>query len=143
MEHPERCRWTGTLFGVTGRTALARAGERLAEQHLAERHHLVTVAMNLRVAVEDLRGELDVVMRDPRSGLLVVCEVKSRTVSSGDRVAETLSAQQCARIRRMTSVLLAAGTLHARSVRFDLATVEVADRSHAPTATLRHLEGAW
>jgi len=137
------CTWTA-LRGVTAdRAAFARAGERLAAEHLVEVHGLDPVATNLRVACEGLRGELDVVMRDARSGLLVVCEVKARTGASGAGAVEALGARQQARIRRMTAVLLADGTLRARGVRFDLVTVDVAERASDAPATLRHLPGAW
>jgi putative endonuclease len=137
------CAWTATLGGAADRTALARAGERLAVAHLAEVHGLEPVATNLRVACEGLRGELDVVMRDARIGLLVVCEVKSRTAARGAGAVEALGMRQRTRIRRMTAVLLADGTLRARGVRFDLVTVDVAARTADAPATLRHLPDAW
>jgi putative endonuclease len=137
------CTWAAACGRATDRTALARAGEGYAAVHLAEVHGLEPVATNLRVALEGLRGELDVVMRDARSGLLVVCEVKSRTGASGAGAVEALGARQRARIRRMTAVLLADGTLRARGVRFDLVTVDVAARGVGATAQLRHLAGAW
>jgi Holliday junction resolvase-like predicted endonuclease len=125
---------------------LARAGERLAVTHLSEVHGLELVATNLRVAVDGLRGELDVVMQDSRSGLLVVCEVKSRTVprvSGGAGALEALGARQQARIRRMVAVLLADRTLQARGVRFDLVALDAAAPRAEPGATLQHLAGAW
>jgi len=135
------CRWTATLEDG-GRQRLARAGERAAAAHLVASHGLVVVATNVRVAVEDLRGELDVVARSPRDGLLVVCEVKTRTCSPHAVEGEALGARQRARIRRMTAVLLADGTLRARCVRFDLVTAAV-PRGGAGPATLAHLPGAW
>jgi putative endonuclease len=137
------CTWTAACSGSTDRAALARAGEGIAAAHLADVHGLAPVAMNLRVAVEELRGELDVVMRDARSGLLVVCEVKTRTGASGAGALEALGARQRARIRRMTAVLLADGTLRARGVRFDLVTIDVAAPGRGGAAAVRHLAGAW
>ena len=138
MDRTGTCRWRAPHVAAPGRTALARVGERLAAEHLADRHDLEVVATNLRVAVEDLRGELDVVMRDHR-GLLVVCEVKARTRAGGAGALEVLGARQRGRIRRMTAVLLADGTLRARSVRFDLVTLDVAP----DVLRLAHLAGAW
>ncbi len=138
----DRCTWTAACAGGADRVLLARTGEQLAVRHLVEVHGLETVAMNLRVAVEGLRGELDVVVRDPRTGLLVVCEVKSRTAASGGAL-EALGARQRARIRRMAGVLLADRTLSARRVRFDLVTLDVGGRRADPVATLQHLAGAW
>ena len=137
------CRISVPAVEVTGRVALARAGERLAAEHLVAAHGLTIVAMNLRVALEDLRGELDVVAHDERTGLLVVCEVKARTRATGAGASEALGARQQARLRRMTSVLLAQRRLRARRVRFDLIAVDlVASRADAP-ATLHHHAGAW
>ena len=130
-----------------GRAALGRAGERLACVHLVEVHGLVPVATNLRVAVEDLRGELDVVVRDPRSGTLVVCEVKTRTGNAGGGAREALGPRQQARIRRMTAVLLASGRLQGRRVRFDLVTVDVLAPRSEPRSDaavrLGHVPDAW
>jgi len=134
------CRWTAPrpLAGERGRSAFARTGERLAAAHLADEHALEVLATNVRVAVEDLRGELDVVARDRRSGLLVVCEVKSRAGRAAGGALEALGARQQARIRRMTGVLLADGTLRAREVRFDLVTLDLGRE-----AQLVHHAGAW
>lgn len=123
--------------------AFARAGERLAAEHLDTEHGLALVALNLRVSVEGLRGELDVVATDHRTGLLVVCEVKSRTAATGAGALETLSPRQQQRIRRMTGLLLADRTLVARGVRFDLVTIDRPARGAGATVTLRHLAGAW
>ena len=137
------CRTAVDAVDVTDRAALARATERLAADHLVAAHGLTIVATNLRVALEDLRGELDVVAQDPVTGLLVVCEVKARTGATGAGASETLGARQQGRIRRMTSVLLAQRTLRARQVRFDLVTVDLGAPRHCTSATLRHHAGAW
>lgn len=126
-----------------GRAALGRAGERLALTHLVQVHGLVLVATTLRVAVEDLRGELDVVVRDPRSGTLVVCEVKTRTGSVAGGALAAFGPRQQARIRRMTAVLLASGQLQGRRIRFDLITVDVASPQPGADVRLDHLPDAW
>lgn len=141
MDTDDGCRWTAPLAEAGGRITLARAGERAAARHLATTHGLVVLATNLRVAIDELRGELDVVAHDPRSGLLVVCEVKSRRRATGAGAVETLGARQQVRIRRMTAALLADGTLRGRSVRFDLVAVDAT--THAADGTCRHLAGAW
>lgn len=148
MDAPDPCSWTSSLAGAQGRSALARAGERAAADHLARTHGLVTVATNVRVAVEDLRGELDLVAEDRGRGLVVVCEVKTRTSDAAGRAtrggaAEALGARQRARIRRMAAVLVADGTLRARRVRFDVVMVEVASGRIDRPARCRHLAGAW
>jgi len=143
LHDPDVCRWTSPCEGAPGRAALARAGERLAAEHLSTVHGLEAVARNLRVAVEGLRGEIDVVMRETSSGLLVVCEVKSRTHASGAGAVEAFGAAQQARIRRMTAALLATGRLRARGLRFDLVTLDVARTPTGRVGHLAHRAGAW
>jgi putative endonuclease len=122
------------------RGARGRLGERLAAEHLASVHDLDIVALNWRVAVDELRGELDLVARDGRDGTLVVCEVKTRTSARGrDGALASLTATQQRRIRRLTGVLLATGELRASRVRFDLVAVDLA----VSGATLMHLPDAW
>jgi putative endonuclease len=125
------------------RAALGRAGEELALAHLTQIHGLVPIATNLRVAVEDLRGELDVVVYDPRSQTLVVCEVKTRTGGAAGGALVALGPRQQVRIRRMTAVLLASGRLRGRRVRFDLVTVDVATPRTGSDARLSHVPDAW
>jgi putative endonuclease len=125
------------------RTALAREGEQLAADHLVHTHGFARVAVNLRVAVEDVRGELDVVVQDARIGLLVVCEVKTRTVGSGAEALISLGERQQRRIRRLTGVLLATGGLSARRVRFDLIAVDVLSRAVDAPRRLTHVADAW
>ena len=153
------CRWAARIDDVPrgpaapSRTRLARSGERLAATHLAGAHGLEIVALNHRVAMEDVRGELDVIARDPRIGLLVVCEVKSRSGRMSGGALGAMSPRQQARIRRMTAVLLATGELRARRVRFDLVAVDVTCSGAARTrgvgglaverADLTHLADAW
>jgi putative endonuclease len=140
---PDPCTWNVPAPEAAGRGELGRAGERLAATHLIDVHGLVIIATNLRVSVEELRGELDVVARDPRNGVLVVCEVKSRTSAGGAGALESLGTRQQVRIRRMTAVLLARGVLRARGVRFDLVTLDVASRGRGAQARLGHAAGAW
>jgi putative endonuclease len=118
-------------------------GERLAAEHLVAVHGFTLVALNLRVAVEDLRGELDVVVSDPRTGLLVVCEVKSRTAGSGAEALVALGVRQQQRIRRLTGVLLATGRLRGRRVRFDLVAVDALSRGAGASLRSTHLADAW
>ncbi len=139
------CRWSRRIDSgprapaAPSRTRLARTGERLAAAHLVEVHGLELVALNHRVAVEDVRGELDVIACDRRTGLLVICEVKSRSARAPGGALVTLGWRQQARIRRMTAVLLATGVLNAGRVRFDLVAVDVV----GSRAELTHLEDAW
>ena len=149
-EHPSGtsfgCRWRTPLgpiaSGAPGRAALGRAGEEAALAHLVTVHGLDLVARNRRVAVDGLRGELDLVLRDPRSGAVVVCEVKVRRAAGhlGGAVA-ALGPRQSARIRRLAGALLAMSDLRATAVRLDLVAVDVPPG--AAPAALVHLHAAW
>ena len=140
------CRWRSQLPAIAAgpgdRGRLGRAGEDAALVHLTGVHRLELVARNRRIAVDDLRGELDLVLRDPRSGVLVVCEVKVRRAAGhlGGAVA-ALGPRQSARIRRLTAALLATTALRAPAVRLDLVAVDV-PRGGGP-ASLTHLHAAW
>ncbi len=140
------CRWRAVLPATdavrTSRQALGRAGEDAALAHLVAVHGLDPVTRNRRIAVEGLRGELDLVLRDPRSGVLVVCEVKVRRAAGplGGAVA-ALGPRQSLRIRRLTAALLATSDLSATAVRLDLVAVDV-PRGAGPAA-LVHLHAAW
>jgi Holliday junction resolvase-like predicted endonuclease len=128
---------------------LGRAGEAAAAVHLVEVHGLELVARNWRIALDELRGELDLVLREPWSGTLVVCEVKSRTrAATRDGAAATLGPRQQARIRRLTGVFLAMGPVRAPRVRFDLVALDLSvgapgGQGRDRTARLTHLADAW
>jgi len=142
------CRWREPLGRAApggaspGRAALGRSGEDVALAHLVRVHGLDPVARNHRVAVDDLRGELDLVLRDPRSGLVVVCEVKTRVEADvhGGAVA-ALGPRQRARIRRLAAALPTTTGLRVRGLRLDLVAVDVSRRGGA--AALTHLTAAW
>lgn len=141
------CRWRTSLPVAApdhgdGRRHLGRVGEDAALAHLVAVHGLDLVVRNRRVVVDGLRGELDLVLRDPRSGVLVVCEVKVRRAAGrlGGAVA-ALGPRQSARIRRLTAALLATTDLRATAVRLDLVAVDVPRGAGA--AALTHLHAAW
>jgi len=146
-DHGRPCRWTGRIdesprsSAAPSRTRLARSGERLAAGHLADMHGLDILALNHRIAVDDVRGELDVVALDRRSRLLVVCEVKSRSSRTPGGALVALGVRQQARIRRMTAVMLATTALRAAGVRFDLVAVDVTGSDGR--AEFVHLPDAW
>jgi putative endonuclease len=138
-EHP--CVTDVTLQAVA---ALGRAGEDAAAAHLIGVHGLELVTRNWRIALDELRGELDLVLRDPGSGTLVVCEVKSRTrAATRDGAAATLGPRQQARIRRLTGVFLASGAVRPSRVRFDLVALDLGAQGRRGTARLTHLADAW
>jgi Holliday junction resolvase-like predicted endonuclease len=118
-----------------GRARLGARGEQLAAFHLVHHDGLEVIARNWRVVLDELRGELDVVARDPHDGTVVVCEVKTRRgAAARDGAVAALGPRQQARIRRMVGVLLATGELRARAVRFDLIALDLAATSSVPLA---------
>lgn len=141
------CRWTARVDAVArgttvpSRTRLARTGERLAAAHLAQHHGLDILALNHRIALEDVRGELDIIAFDAQRRVLIVCEVKARSSRASGGALVALSSRQQARIRRMTAVLLSTGRLRVARVRFDLVAVDLGGASGR--ADLVHLHDAW
>jgi putative endonuclease len=124
--------------------ALGRAGEDAAAAHLAGAHGLEIVARNWRIALEELRGELDLIAREPRSNTLVVCEVKSR-VRGATRggASAALGTRQQLRIRRLTAVMLATGDFPAARVRFDLVALDLGAHGRTSPTRLTHIPDAW
>jgi Holliday junction resolvase-like predicted endonuclease len=153
--HDDGCRWSAPLAAAPGRAGLGRAGlgraglgragEDAALAHLVRVHGLDPVARNHRIALDELRGELDLVLRDPRTGLVVVCEVKTRVAAAArDGAVAALGPRQRARIRRLASALAATTDLRPRGLRLDLVAVDVPGAgSGAAHASLLHLPAAW
>ena len=85
------------------RQALARRGEECVARHLARQGYQV-LGMNVRAG----RRELDVVAE--RDGLLVVCEVRSRSTDRYGSPAETIGYKKVQRVRQATRVWMRAST---------------------------------
>jgi len=67
-------------------------------------------------------GELDLVLRDPTDGVVVFCEVKTRSSDRFGSPAEAVGAKKQLRIRRLAAAwLMRHEGFHA--VRFDVASV--------------------
>lgn len=70
------------------------------------------------------RGEIDLVARrGGRGGVLVVCEVKTRSSLAFGHPAEAVTAQRQRRLRVLAAQWLAAHGPHGGEVRFDVAAV--------------------
>lgn len=69
-------------------------------------------------------GELDLVLVQRRQGLVVFCEVKTRSTDRFGTGLEAVTAAKQVRLRRLATLYLHASTLRARSVRFDVAAVQ-------------------
>ncbi len=119
-------------------TGVGTAGERLAATHLVADDGLRMLACNWRLSVGELRGELDLIAVDERSGVLVVCEVKTRR--DADRfggAAAAVSPRKRAKIRALTAAFLRDSERPYARVRLDLVAI---DLGRCPTLT--HLQGA-
>lgn len=98
------------------RRALGLAGEQLVARHL-ERAGFTIIGCNVKVG----RLELDVIAR--RDGLLVFCEVRTRTHDSFVDPIDTIDLRKQERIRRAACMFLANCGDDPREVRFDAASV--------------------
>jgi putative endonuclease len=107
--------------------ALGRRGEALAARYL-RRKGLYVVVRNWRCP----DGELDLVLR--RSGLLVVCEVKTRTSTNYGTPAESVTDDKAARIRRLARRWQLSNDLHHLPVRFDIVSI-LWRPGHVPVVT--------
>ncbi len=96
--------------------ALGRYGERVAEGHLTALG-MVVLDRNWRC---DL-GELDLVLRD--GGVLVACEVKTRSSLDYGSPHEAVTPQKLGRLRRLAMRWLAEHDVRCPDVRIDLVAV--------------------
>ena len=120
----------GTVFDMTAgapaphhptaeHLVLGRVGERAAEAAYVRRGYRV-VARNWRSHV----GELDLVFA--RSGLVVICEVKTRRSRRFGDPWQAVDARKQAKLRNVAQAFLIASGLRPDAVRFDVASVTVA-----------------
>lgn len=115
----------------TARARLGRRGEDLAAATLTAAG-LEVIARNWRCRA----GEIDLVARAP--GLLVICEVKTRSSHGHGTPAAAVTPRKQARLRTLAAAYLAATGHPPVRVRFDVVTVTW-PRGHAPT--VEHLQG--
>lgn len=116
-----------------GRQVLGTVGEQAACR-LLERKGYGIVARNYRVR----GGELDIVCE--RAGVLVFCEVKTRTSAVFGLPEEAVTPSKRNRIRRLALEYLRRERRRARSYRFDVVSVTVQD---GRVATVRHIVDAF
>lgn len=100
------------------RNDLGRAGEDLAASHLVA-NGLDVLDRNWR---DGRRGEIDIVARDPGTGTVVVCEVKTRVGTRYGTALEAVGPRKLTRLRRLARAWLAAHDTHG-AVRFDVVAV--------------------
>jgi putative endonuclease len=113
------------------RRALGAYGERLAARHLSERG-MVVLDRNWRCDA----GEIDLVLRD--GGVLVVCEVKTRTSHACGSPHEAVTSDKVARLRRLAARWVTEHDLHPPDIRIDLVAVTMQRRG---MPLLEHVEG--
>ena len=104
---------------MDARASTGRTGEAAAERQYVARGFRV-LARNWRCRV----GELDLVLE--RGHLLVFCEVKTRTSVRFGGGWQAVDARKQAKLRDVGEAFLLASRLRPRSVRFDVASVQLA-----------------
>jgi putative endonuclease len=115
------------------RTSTGRTGEDATERHYVARGFRV-LARNWRCRV----GELDLVLA--QGPLLVFCEVKTRTGSRFGGGWQAVDPRKQAKLRALGEAFLVASRLRPRSVRFDVASVQL---SRAGTVRVHVFEDAF
>jgi putative endonuclease len=100
------------------RRTLGEWGERLAAAHLTAAG-MVLLDRNWRTAA----GEIDIIARDGDS--LIFIEVKTRRTAQFGGVGEAVAPVKTRRLRALATQWLAVSGLRARTVRFDVVTVQV------------------
>jgi putative endonuclease len=111
------------VSGSTGSTAdgrrrLGSRGEEAAARWYAEVGYTV-VDRNWRCA----EGEIDLIAIEPPAGLVVICEVKTRSSTSYGYPEEAVTVAKQRRLRRLAARWLAEQSVPLRAVRFDVAAV--------------------
>jgi putative endonuclease len=119
------------------RHRLGIAGEEIALRHL-ERRGCELVARNHRTRF----GEIDLIVREPRTSTLVFCEVKTRRAGPGNPW-DALGPAKREQVRRMALAYLTdvEGRPRAENLRFDAIGVVIDARGRL--VRLDHLEGAF
>ncbi|TIC80852.1 YraN family protein [Nocardioides sp. GY 10127] len=116
----------------TAGQALGAYGERVAATHLREQG-MVVLDRNWRCA----QGEIDLVLRD--GDTLVVCEVKTRTGSTGGTPHEAVTPTKLERLVRLGESWQVEHGLRAPNLRVDLVAVHHPPRGAAQVEHVRGL----
>lgn len=123
-----------TIASVTqARRVLGSLGEQQACRVLETAGYRI-LARNYRVR----GGEIDVICE--RAGVLVFCEVKTRTTAQFGLPEEAVNAAKQRRLRRLAAEYLHRERRRARRVRFDVIAVTVRD---GIVAEVRHIVDAF
>lgn len=106
------------------RASVGARGEDLAAEHLS-RVGLEIVARNWRVALQEVRGELDLVALDHARRQVVICEVKTRSGPGFGGPLVAVTPRKQGRIRRLAGAFLMDARLPYREVRFDVVGIRI------------------
>src|SRR3954454_7963956 len=112
------------------RSALGAYGETVAARHLVEQE-MVVLDRNWRCEL----GEIDLVLRD--EGVLVICEVKTRTTSTYGHPLEAVTPAKGERLRRLAERWVQEHDVHRDGLRIDLVGVLLAERGRAEVEHVR------
>ena len=113
--------------------AVGKYGERVALQHLEDAGFEI-LASNWRCP----DGEIDIVARD--RGVLVICEVKTRSGLGYGLPAEAITREKAQRLRLLARRWLEQHPAKGADVRFDVVSVVRAQRG---AAVVEHLRAAF
>jgi putative endonuclease len=117
---------------VDDRGAVGTAGEETVARQYESRGFRV-VARNWRCGI----GELDIVVS--RDDLVVVCEVKTRRAGVFGAGFDAVTRRKQAKVRAVTQAFIQTTGLVPRTIRFDVASVDVSGRR----ATVELFEDAF
>lgn len=118
---------------MAAKDGVGKYGERVALRHLEDAGFEI-LARNWRCA----EGEIDIVAWD--RGVLVICEVKTRSGLGFGLPAEAITRRKADRLRRLACQWLKQHPAGGADVRFDVVSVLRARRG---AAVVEHLRGAF
>ncbi|HLW45408.1 MAG TPA: YraN family protein [Acidimicrobiales bacterium] len=104
------------MAGTSARRRLGDRGEQLAAAWYLG-HGYEILDRNWRCAV----GEIDLVLR--KGATVVICEVKTRSSLAYGSPGEAVTGRKRTRLRRLAARWLVTHSVHAHTVRFDVAAV--------------------
>jgi putative endonuclease len=112
-------------------TAVGKRGEDLAAGYL-EQLGMVVIERNWRCEL----GEIDLIARE--SGVLILCEVKTRTSTRKGHPLEAISDRKIRRLRRLALRWLDDASIYAPRLRFDVIGIVLS--AHRPPE-ITHIRG--
>lgn len=132
------------LLGVLGQSSTERSiwirGEDAAARHMKSKGYKV-LARNLRLSM----GEIDLLCQDPKTGTVIVVEVKARLRKAGDtkriEPEAAITATKASKLRLLTKALANQYLKEPRPIRIDVIAVVFAEDQRKPIE-LRHYESA-